>query len=233
MNCYEEALYKVVDQMLMAKDCGLEDGFMRHSLVELLRNKIREIGTRTTNGSNHAGRTAPTFFDLERTFGQLGIVAADLKAMCCSQKRTQPHVRCPEPKTRDEDFHKGPEPMLTETSSRELAGCSHIPDSFPPFPGTHTYKSTFIKKSTEKSYEAVRRCQAENQLSAQRALNGFYLGCEPSLSLTGNNHSTNSFKVLVVDPREKMACMDALMPRSEVFEKDIYEAPDEITHAGT
>jgi len=26
--------------------------------------------------------------------------------------------------------------------------------------------------------------------------------------------------------------MDALMPRSEVFEKDIYEYKEEITHAG-
>lgn len=38
MNCYDEALYKVLDQMLAAKDCGLEEGMLRHSLAELLRN---------------------------------------------------------------------------------------------------------------------------------------------------------------------------------------------------
>ncbi|KAH8343087.1 hypothetical protein KR059_004854 [Drosophila kikkawai] len=234
MNSYDKALYKVVDQMLTAKDCGLEDGFMRHTLVELLRNKIREIGTRTSNGSNHAGRPVPSFFDLERTFGQMGITAADLRAMIRSQGRIQHPVQCPKPETRDEDFHKGPEPMLTETNTRELAGCSHIPDNFPPFPGAHSYKSTLIKKRTEKSYEEVRQCHAENQLSAQRALNGFFLGCEPNLSLTGSTLTKeDSFKVLVLDPRQKVACVDALMPRSEVFEKDIYEAKDEITHAGT
>ncbi|KAH8235109.1 hypothetical protein KR032_008833, partial [Drosophila birchii] len=229
MNNYDKTLYKVVDQILMAKECGLEDSFMRHSLVDAMRNKIREIGTRSSNAANHAGRTMPSFFDLERTFDQMGFGVADLHVMLRS--RNQRPVVCPKPKTRDEDFHKGPQPMLNETSSRELAGCSHIPDNFPPFPGAHSYKGTFMKKSTEKTYEEVRESHAENQRSAQRALNGFYLGCEPNLSLTGNPRSTDdTFKVLVMDPRQKMACLDALMPRSEVFEKDIYEDKDEITH---
>ncbi|KAH8257409.1 hypothetical protein KR038_008695 [Drosophila bunnanda] len=233
MDTYDKVLYKVVHQMLRAMNCSVENGFLLHSLVDLLRNKIRDIGIRVSNASNHAGRTVPSFFDLERTFTQMGFGPIDLRNTCRTQNYRLRSVQCPQPKTLDEDFHKGPKPMLTETSTRELAGCSHIPENFPPFPGSHSFKGTLIKKSTKKSYAAVRRCHALNQHCAQRALNRFYLGCEPNLSLTGNNQSAeDSFKVLIVDPRQKMACLDALMPRSEVFEKDIYEHKDEITHAG-
>lgn len=195
--------------------------------------EIREIGIRTTNASNHAGRTAPSYFDLERTFGQMGIAVADLRAMCCSQRLPQEPVQCPRPMTRDDDFHRGPEPMLSETSVRELAGCSHIPDYFPPFPGAHTYKKTWMKKSTDKDYQTVRECHAENQQRAQRALNGFYLGCEPSISLIGVETKEESFKVLTQNPVKQMACVSGLLPRNEVFETDIYEVKEEITHAGT
>ncbi|XP_020817065.1 transcription initiation factor TFIID subunit 8 [Drosophila serrata] len=230
MNAYDRVLYKVVWKLLMTIDCRVKNRFILDLLVEELRIIIRFIATRTTNASNHAGRTVPTLFDLERTFRQLGFVAYHVRDTQCRSYsyRLGGPVKCPDPQTRDEDFHRGPEPMLTETSIRELPVSSHIPDHFPPFPGAHSFKGTSIKKSRKKTYSAVRKGHALNQHWTQSALNKFYLGSEPYLSLNGNHKAAESiFKVLVLDPREKMACLDALMPRNEILKIDVYEDKDE------
>ncbi|XP_016989132.1 transcription initiation factor TFIID subunit 8 [Drosophila rhopaloa] len=231
MNSYEEVLYKVLDNLLADKNCEVKDELLRHSMVELLRGRFREIAIRTTNGANHAGRSTPSYFDLERTFGLMNIKVGDLKAICQGHSESAAVLECPEPQTCDEDFHRGPQPLLSGTKAREMGCNSHIPDYFPPFPGAHTYKNTVMEQVTDRSYVAVRNRHAENELNTQKALNRFYLGCNPKISLFENSQADNSCKVLTVGPPKKPAYLDALMPRSQVFEKDIYESKEEITHA--
>ncbi|KAI8040261.1 transcription initiation factor TFIID subunit 8 isoform X1 [Drosophila gunungcola] len=232
MNSYEEVLFKVLDNLLAEKNCDVKDELLRHSMVDLLRNRFREIAVGTSNGANHAGRSAPSYFDLERTFGLMDIKVGDLKAICQGHSaEAVPLLECPVPQTLDEDFHKGPQPMLSGTKGREMGCNSHIPDYFPPFPGAHTYKNTVMEQVTDRSYVAVRNRHAENQLNTKKALNGFYLGCSPNASLFENSKPDDSCRLLTVGPPKKPAYVDALMPRSQVFEMDIYETKEEITHA--
>ncbi|XP_017048532.1 transcription initiation factor TFIID subunit 8 [Drosophila ficusphila] len=233
MNSYEEALYKVLDNLLAAKNCEVQDELLRHSMVELLKDRFREIAVRTTNGANHAARSSQSFFDLERTFAMMNIKVGDLKAICQGQQESESEaiVECPGAQTRDEDFHRGPQPMLSMTTKAREMGCnSHIPDYLPPYPAAHTYKHTIMKQVTDRSYVTVRTRHAENQLSTVKALNRFYLGCSPSISLFENQQGDDSCRVLSVVPPKKPAYLDALMPRSQVFETDIYECKKEITH---
>ncbi|KAH8310197.1 hypothetical protein KR067_001865 [Drosophila pandora] len=232
MNRYDEALYKVVDTLLAVKECMVVDDKIRHQLVYLLRNKFHEIAVQTTNGANHAGRTSASYFDLERTFRLMGIEAADLNAV----KQAYPPgrvVRCSEPQTREEDFHKGPHILLSSTSKQEMASRSHIPDYFPAFPGTHTYKTTMMEQCPNKDYVSVRIRQAENQQNLQKALNGFFLGANPSTSLFSKAKEDTRFNLLEIDASKNPSYLSALKPVNQVFETDIYETKEEITHAGT
>ncbi|XP_017010585.3 transcription initiation factor TFIID subunit 8 [Drosophila takahashii] len=231
MNAYDEALSKVLDNLLAQKNCEVVDDVLRQSMLELLRDRFREIANRTTNWANHAGRSQPSYFDVERTFGLLDIKVGDLKAICQGHSESKAAVVFPGPQTCDQDFHRGPQPLLSASKPREMACTSHIPDYFPPFPGAHTFKNTVMEQVTDRSYVAVRNRRAENELNTQKALNGFYLRCGPNLSLFESGQSDEIGKVLSVGPPKKPAFLDALMPRSQVFEKDIYESKEEITHA--
>jgi len=162
----------------------------------------------------------------------MNIQVRDLVAVCRGHSESEDVVKCPEPQTCDQDVHRGPQPMLCATKPREMACTSHIPDYLPPFPGPHTYRNTVMEQVTDRSYLAVRERHAENQLNTQKALNAFYLRCSPKLSLFESIQSDEVGSVLAVVPPKKPSFLDALMPRSEVFEKDIYEYKEEITHAG-
>ncbi|XP_016955309.1 transcription initiation factor TFIID subunit 8 [Drosophila biarmipes] len=231
MNAYDEALSKVLDHLLAMKNCEVVDEVLRQSMLALLRDRFREIANRTTNWSNHAGRTEPCYFDVEATFDRMDIKVSDLKAICQADSEAEDVVECPEPETCDQDFHRGPQPMLCATKPREMACTSHIPDYLPPFPAPHTYRNTVMEQVTKRSYLTARERHAENQLNTQRALNGFYLRCNPKLSLFESNQNNEVGNVLAVLPPKKPSFLDALMPRSQVFETDIYENKEEITHA--
>ncbi|XP_017080595.2 transcription initiation factor TFIID subunit 8 [Drosophila eugracilis] len=250
MNAYEEALSQALDELLAMKNCEVVDVVLRQSMLELLRDseypkkkskiaipinhrllkEIREIAVRTTNLSNHAGRTAPSYFDLERVFGLMKINAGDLKATAQRHLETGEVVECPAPQTLDQDFHKGPQPMLTASRPREMGCITHIPDYFPPFPGAHTYKNTVMEQVTDRGYITVRNRHADNELNIQKALNKFYLKSSPKITLIESGSGDVSGQVLAPGPPKKPSFLDALMPRNQVFDTDIYENKEEITH---
>ncbi|EDW95043.1 transcription initiation factor TFIID subunit 8 [Drosophila yakuba] len=230
MNTYDEVLSKVLDKMLASRNCEVVDEVLRQSLLELLRGRLHEIARRTTNWSNHAGRSAPSYFDLERTFTLMNIQVGGLKSICLSQPHSLAAVECPALETQDQDFHKGPQPMLSATKAREMGSTSYIPDYLPPFPGAHTYKNTLIEKITDRSYVAVRNRHAENELNTQKALNAFYLRCYPTISLFENTQGDGSGHVLDLGPLNNVPYSDALMPQSQVFDTDIYASMEVITH---
>ncbi|KAH8380615.1 hypothetical protein KR009_011785, partial [Drosophila setifemur] len=233
MNRYEAALFQFLDQMLAEKNCKVENDLLRHSMVELMRNRFREIAVRTINGANHAGRTAPCYFDLERTFRLMGIRARGLKATKQGLGHSLPPlVQCRKPRTRDEDFLKGPQVMLTTTSPREMANNAHVPDYFPPFPAPHTFRNTLMQQCPDREYVRVRNQQAENQMSLQKTMNAFFLDSMPSVSLFRYPQADQRFNLLQVDRPLKPAFLQALMPCEQLFDEDIYDPKDEITHAG-
>ncbi|EDV52644.1 transcription initiation factor TFIID subunit 8 [Drosophila erecta] len=230
MNAYDEILSKVLDKLLASRNCKVDDEVLRQSMLELLRNRFRDIAHRTTNWSNHAGRSAPSYFDLERIFILMNIHLGGLKSICQAQTGSLAMVECPALETPDQDFHKGPQAMLSGTKARELACSSYIPDYLPPFPGAHTYRNTLIEKTTDRSYVAVRNRHAENELSTQKALNGFYLRCNPKISLFENTQGDASGHILDLGAPKKLPYSDALMPQSQVFDTDIYASMEVITH---
>ncbi|XP_043650976.1 transcription initiation factor TFIID subunit 8 isoform X2 [Drosophila teissieri] len=230
MNTYDEVLSKVLDNLLASKNCEVVDEVLRQSILELLRGRLREIAHRTSNWSNHAGRSAPSYFDLERTFTLMNIKVGGLKSICLGQPDSLAVVECPALETQDHDFHKGPQPMLSAAKAREMASTSYIPDYLPPFPGAHTYKNTLIEKITDRSYVAVRNRHAENEINTQKALNAFYLRCNPKISLFENAQGDGSGHVLDLGPPKKLPYSDALMPQSQVFDTDIYASMEVITH---
>ncbi|KAH8339248.1 hypothetical protein KR074_008390, partial [Drosophila pseudoananassae] len=230
MNSYDEALYKVVDTILAAKKCVVEDQQIRHQLVELLRNKFRQIAVQTTNGANHAGRTSATYFDLERAFRLMSIEAADLKAV----KEGYPPVKavlCPEPLSEDPKICRGRKRTLTSTSMSEMSKRSYIPDYFPPFPPAHTYKGTMMRKCPRKNYVWTRIQQSRNQRGLAKALNEFFMGAYPTTAIFPKFEGDTKFNLLEIDMSQTPPYLHALKPRDQIFETDIYEAKEEITHA--
>ncbi|EDX11373.1 transcription initiation factor TFIID subunit 8 [Drosophila simulans] len=230
MNTYDEVLSTVLDNLLASKNCEVVDDVLRQSMLELLRGRFREIANRTTNWSNHAGRCAPSYFDLERTFMRMNIRVGELKAMYEGQPDSLALVECKAPETQDQDFHSGPPPILSSTKAMVLASTAYIPDYLPPFPGAHTYKNSPIEKVTDRSYVAIRNRHAENELSTQKALNQYYLRCNPNISLFEETQRDGSGHVLDLGLPKKLPYSDALMPRNEVFDTDIYAPIEVITH---
>ncbi|XP_017098322.3 transcription initiation factor TFIID subunit 8 [Drosophila bipectinata] len=229
MNRYDKALYDVVDSMLAARKCVVEDQQIRHQLVELLRNKLCEIAVQTTNGANHAGRTSASYFDLERAFRLMGIEAGDLKSV----KEGYPPVkavRCPAPRTQQQKICRGPKRMLTATPKKEMAKLSYVPDYLPPFPPAHTYKGTLMEKRPNKTYVTARICQSGNQQGLKKALNGFFLNAYPSTPIFPKFEGDTKFNLLEIGTSQTPPYLRALKPRDQIFETDIYEVKEEITH---
>lgn len=162
----------------------------------------------------------------------MNIKVGELKAMYEGQPDSLVLVECNAPETQDQDFHSVPQPVLSSTKAVELASTTYIPDHLPPFPGAHTYKSSTIEKVTDRSYVAMRNRHAENELNTQNALNQYYLRCNPNISLFEETQLDGSGHVLDLGPPKKLPYSDALMPRNQVFDTDIYAPIEVITHKG-
>lgn len=137
-----------------------------------------------SNGANHAGRTTPCYFDVERTMRQLGVQVADLKALRIASEESQtqqPIVKFTACETRDEDFHQYPQ--LEINQDRLSRNGHHIPKFLPPFPSLHTYRNTMMDIYTDRNYVSQRERRAQHRISTQSALNEYYVRTRPTTSL--------------------------------------------------
>lgn len=137
-----------------------------------------------SNGANHAGRTKPCYFDVERTLRQLGVQVVDLKALRIASEESQtsqPIVKFSGCETRDEDFHQYPQ--LEINQDRLSRNGHHIPKFLPPFPSLHTYRNTMMDIFTDRNYVSQRERRAEHRISTQCALNEYYVRTLPTTSL--------------------------------------------------
>ncbi|KAH8295648.1 hypothetical protein KR018_001395 [Drosophila ironensis] len=212
MDCYEIALGKVVNRLVEEKGAQIKDKVVMSYLIEKLAKNIRTLAVQTCNGAYLAGRSVPTYFDLERAFILLDIDLAKLRAVK-SSSYLRPAVNFTVPKTRDEDYHKVPQAMLNHTTQREMSHIPHIPDYLPPYPGTHTFRATWMELCPEKNYLNTRERLSTNRLNLEKALNSYYLGLGPKCSLFLAPQPDDQFELVKVTEPKRPAYMDALMPR--------------------
>lgn len=148
-----------------------------------------------SNGANHAGRSTPCYFDVERTLRQLGVQVADLKALRSASEESkipQALVKFPGCGTRDEDFHQYPQ--LEINQDRLSRNGHHIPKFLPPFPSLHTYRNTLMDIYTDRNYVSQRERRAQHRISTQSALNEYYVRTRPTTSLFSEPQQGRDFK---------------------------------------
>lgn len=226
MNPYEEILGQFVDRILAERDAEVESPLVHQKLVQLMQTKIKDIATSISNNGNHAGRTVPCYFDVERTFQMMGIQVEDLESIrnAQSQKPQQEVIPFSTLEVRDEDVHTTP--RLDFVQERGHIHQHHIPKHLPPYPNPHTYKNNRMEVFTDRTYVPERERLAQNRLSTRKALNSFYLRTELKMSLFTESPGKSEFMVLSPNVPKKPAYLAALMPNDEVFDKNIYDFKD-------
>ncbi|XP_017841686.1 transcription initiation factor TFIID subunit 8 isoform X2 [Drosophila busckii] len=217
MNPYDESLKQMLNHLLLERHCELESELVGDKLIMLLQHRLRDIAVRTSSAANYAGRSSPCYFDVERTFQQLGIRISELQALR-SERQTHALQFAPL-ETQDENLHQTPD--LDVNQQRGARSGRHIPKYLPPYPSVHTYKQTRMDLITDRGYVAERERRAQHRSNTQRALNKFYLRTQPTASLF--NSKSEQGVVLQVQTAGKPAYLSALMPQDEIFDVDIYE----------
>ncbi|TDG52641.1 hypothetical protein AWZ03_000874 [Drosophila navojoa] len=229
MHPYEEVLRRIVEQMLMHKECEAENQLVIDNLVILMRYRLRDIARTTSNAASHAGRCTACYFDVERTFRMLGIGVSGLREIRYADPKTQPPgVTLPPTEIRDEDYHQCSQLDFQQRGTRSGR---HIPKHLPSFPGLHTYKNTMMSVVTDRSYAPERERSAQLQRNGQRALNSFLQRTMPTVSLFSGRHPKKKYpeySLLNIEPPMTPAYLAALMPESEVYDTDIYKGNTEI-----
>jgi len=214
MNPYEEVLGQFVERMLAQREAEVESPLMLQKLIQLMQTskkmaylvfdlilyqiflhstEIKDIGKSISNNGNHAWRTVPCYFDVERTFQMMGIQVEDLKSIRNdqSQEPQQEVIKFSPLEVRDEDVHKTP--WLDFDQERDHIHHHHIPQHLPPYPSRHTYSNTRKEVFTDRSYVSERERLAQNRESTRKALNSFYLRSEPKMSLFTESQSESEF----------------------------------------
>ncbi|XP_041449531.1 uncharacterized protein LOC111067550 [Drosophila obscura] len=229
MSIFEKALTKVVEHMLAQKNIEVEDESLKLLMARKMGDKITDIAKMTSDGGNHAGRTKPGYFDLERTFLRMNIMPEDLRAeVKANAGKPKPKIDLPDPKTSTREHHTAAKPMLGATSSKEMAKHPNIPSFIGPFPGPHSYKETPIIAIIDKDYVEAREQMALKRLNEQNAVNRLHLSRKPTVSLF--NEPCSRFDLIDVEPPKRPSYLDALMPRDQTYKTDIYDTKDSITH---
>lgn len=271
MNPYENALIQVVEHLLKERNCYVSNSLVRDRLVIMLRMReflvctsnillsfpllsgLRYIAVSVSNGANHAGRTTPSYFDVERTLRQLGVQVQDLRAVRSASEKSQQSqkalVKFRTCETRDEDFHQCSQ--LDTHPERSSRSGRHIPKFLPPFPSVHTYRNSIMEIYTDRNYVSQRERRAQHRISTQCALNGYYVRTRKTMSLFSEPQRGTEFLgksranctgyisnklflslVLSSNQPKQAAYRDALMPRDEIFDEDIYEFNEEPNEKG-
>ncbi|BFF99194.1 glutamic acid-rich protein [Drosophila madeirensis] len=225
MGIYEDTLMKVVEHMLAQKSIEVQDESVKRWMARKMGDKLSELGTMTSNWASHAGRSQPGYFDVERTFKSMNITAEDLAAeVKANAGKPMPKIDFPEPETRV--HHTPAQPLLGTTSAKEMAKHPNVPRFLPPFPGPHTYKSTPMVPNNKTDHVEAREKMALKRRQEKDNLNHLYMRMKPTVSLF--SEPTGRFDLLALEPRKRPAYMDALMPRDQKYEIDIYGDIDAI-----
>ncbi|KAH8415533.1 hypothetical protein KR222_002468 [Zaprionus bogoriensis] len=197
---------------------------LRDKLVVLWHIRLREIAVSISSAASHAGRTTPCYFDVERTLKQLGVHGQELRKVRSAVDQAQaqgPIVKFPMFDTPDEEYHLSPQ--LDINQERGMRSGRHIPKFLPPFPSVHTYRNTMMDMYTDRNYVSQREKLAQHRMSTQKALNGYYVRTQPTMSLFTEPQNGSEFLVLTLKKPKEPAYQSALMPRDEIFDVDIYE----------
>eukprot|EP01089_Gocevia_fonbrunei_P013456 TRINITY_DN3458_c0_g1_i1.p1 TRINITY_DN3458_c0_g1~~TRINITY_DN3458_c0_g1_i1.p1 ORF type:complete len:372 (+),score=73.41 TRINITY_DN3458_c0_g1_i1:73-1188(+) len=106
------------------------------TLVDVLQKYLEEIGSRSHNFAELAGRIETNFHDLCQTFSEMDVDLADLSSYANETEETPFPKPLPEFPIKRQNTHK---PELKDPIEPLPP---HIPDFLPPFPDKHTYNST-------------------------------------------------------------------------------------------
>ncbi|XP_034133551.1 titin [Drosophila guanche] len=225
MGIYEDTLVKVVEHMLDQKNIEVQDESVKRWMARQMGDKLSQIGTMTSIWASHAGRSQPGYFDVERTFKSMNITAGDLAAeVKANEGKPMPKIDFPVPETRV--HHTPAKPLLGATSAKEMVKHPNVPSFLPPFPGPHTYKSTPMVPNNKIDYVESREKMALKRRQEKDNLNHLYKRMKQTVSLF--SEPTGRFDLLDLEPPKRPAYMDALMPRDQTYEIDIYGDNDPI-----
>ncbi|SPP85312.1 blast:Transcription initiation factor TFIID subunit 8 [Drosophila guanche] len=211
--------------MLDQKNIEVQDESVKRWMARQMGDKLSQIGTMTSIWASHAGRSQPGYFDVERTFKSMNITAGDLAAeVKANEGKPMPKIDFPVPETRV--HHTPAKPLLGATSAKEMVKHPNVPSFLPPFPGPHTYKSTPMVPNNKIDYVESREKMALKRRQEKDNLNHLYKRMKQTVSLF--SEPTGRFDLLDLEPPKRPAYMDALMPRDQTYEIDIYGDNDPI-----
>lgn len=203
---------------LVATTC-LESGFQSaensalEALLMMFQGFLNELSLLSKQFCEHAGRTEPLPGDVIMALIEMGIDVKGLPNYAFRQNR----VIVPPPSQQTRQVV----PKILQTGKKRKLQ-SNIPDSFPPFPDSHSYVSTPTFKQPITDYETLREKSSTHRRDVERALTRFMartFKSTNSYSLFTDANLSHLFPLIGIktDPTPYLS---ALLPKDQIYEED-------------